>query len=182
MKKITLNRVANSITYPSKFMLVASMNPCPCGYLNSSVKECKCSEKEIEKYRAKISGPMLDRIDIEIEVPNVDYNDLNNKVEEKSETIRYRVEKARKIQLERYKNDSIYFNAQLTPKLLEKYCSLNNESKLILERAYKTFNLSTRSYSKILKVARTIADLNGNKNIQLKDVMEAIKMNTAIKK
>lgn len=181
-EKITLNRVANSITYPSKFMLVASMNPCPCGYLNSNVKECKCSEKEIEKYRAKISGPMLDRIDIEIEVPNVDYNDLNNKVEEKSETIRYRVEKARKIQLERYKNDSIYFNAQLTPKLLEKYCSLNNESKLILERAYKTFNLSTRSYSKILKVARTIADLNGNKNIQLKDVMEAIKMNTAIKK
>ena len=172
--KITISRVNATLTYPSKFMLVASMNPCPCGYYGSD-KECSCSNQAINKYLGKISGPLLDRIDIQVEVSSVKYKNLNsNTQEETSEQIRKRVEETRKIQLERYKECGIYSNSELTPKLIEKYCKLDEKSKIILEKAFNKLGLSARAYARILKVARTIADMDKSENIQSSHLLEAI--------
>lgn len=182
-KIVTISRLNATLTYPCNFMLVAAMNPCPCGYYGSSEKKCTCTKKSIQKYISKISGPLLDRIDIQVQVSPIKFNELNNeKREETSEEIRKRVNQARKIQLNRYKGLGIYTNSQLTPKLIEKYCKIDNQSKNILEKAFVSLGLSARAYGKILKVARTIADLEGIKNIQLKHITEAIQYRNLDKK
>ena len=172
---VTISRLNSSITYPCNFMFVASMNPCPCGYYGSSEKECSCKPAQIKKYINKISGPLLDRIDIHIEVNAVKYNKLdNNQNTEKSEVIRKRVNIARKRQIERYKNYNIYSNSELTPSMIEKFCILNKQSKKLLENAFERLGLSARAYGRILKVARTIADLDSSENILEKHLAEAI--------
>lgn len=173
-KEITINRINASITYPCNFMFIASMNPCPCGYYGSKEKACNCSPEQIKKYIGKISGPLLDRIDLHIEVNPVKYDNFNNNPSINSQTIKERVNKARKIQQERYKNIGIFSNSELTPKLIEKYCILDNESKIILQKAFNTLGLSARAYSKILKVARTIADLDNSSKIKVNHITEAI--------
>ena len=181
--KITISRVSNTFTYPCGFMFVASMNPCPCGYYGSLDKECSCTVQAIAKYMSKISGPLLDRIDIQIEVSPIKYEKLgNDEIPETSEKIRERVNKARKIQLERYKEEKIYANSSLTPKLTQKYCKLNEESKKLLENAFNKLGLSARAYGRILKVARTIADLENIPDIQKQHIAEAIQYRSLDKK
>lgn len=174
-RKITISRLNTAITYPCGFMFVASMNPCPCGYYGAKDKTCNCKPEQIKKYIHKVSGPLLDRIDIQVEVEAVQYQKLGyQKPEESSKQIQNRVNQARKIQLKRYKPYSIYSNEQLTPKLIEKYCKLDTEAKGMLENAFERLGLSARAYHRILKVARTISDLEGSKNIQIAHLAEAI--------
>ena len=156
-------------------MFVASMNPCPCGYYGSKDKECTCTPQMISKYMGKLSGPLLDRIDICTEVSPVKYQKLDSiQPVETSEEIKRRVDKARKIQMERYKKNKIYSNSELTPKLIEEYCKLDSKGKQILENAFNKLKLSARAYGRILKVARTIADLAESKNIEVQHIAEAI--------
>lgn len=172
---ITISRVNASLTYPCNFMFVASMNPCPCGFYGSKEKECTCTSQAIAKYMGKISGPLLDRIDIQIEVTPVKYQKLNsNSKTETSEQIRDRVNLARKIQIQRYKEHNIYSNSELTPKLIEQYCKLDENCKNILQNAFEKLGLSARAHARILKVARTIADLEQKENIEQNHVLEAI--------
>ena len=174
-KIVTISRVDFSTTYPCNFMFIASMNPCPCGYYGSKERQCTCREDQIQKYIHKISGPLLDRIDIHIEVESVNYQKLeNDSPAESSCEIRKRVNNARNIQLERYKNHKIFSNSELTPALISKYCKLSSESKKILESAFNRLGLSARAYNRILKVARTIADLDNSENIQTHHLAEAI--------
>lgn len=174
-KKVTISRVWASLTYPCNFMLIASMNPCPCGYYGSGVKECTCTPNTIQRYLARISGPLLDRIDIQMRVKPVEYKSLeNNGKGEKSKDIKQRVNQARQIQQKRYKQYSILENSELTPKLIEKYCQLDTQGKKLLEKAFSTLELSARAYTRILKVARTIADLDGKETIGVKHIAEAI--------
>ena len=174
-RQVTVSRVNGSFTYPANFMFAASMNPCPCGYFGSKDKECTCTTNSISKYMGKISGPLLDRIDICIEVSPVKYQKLDSSEKiETSEEIKKRVNKARKIQLERYKSNKILSNSELTPKLIEKYCTLDSKGKLILENAFNKLKLSARAYGRILKVARTIADLDESENIEVKHKAGAI--------
>lgn len=174
-KIVTISRVNASLTYPCNFMFVASMNPCPCGYLGSKEKECTCSDQAISRYIGKISGPLLDRIDIQIEVTQVKYQKLDGQRNiETSKEIKNRVNKARKIEQNRYKAENIYSNSQLTPKLIEKYCKLDKEGRKLLELAFNKLGLSARAYGRILKVARTIADLANEENILPTHVAEAI--------
>lgn len=180
--KIIISRVNATLEYPCKFMLVASMNPCPCGYYGSD-KECTCSNQAIQKYLGKISGPLLDRIDIQVEVSSVKYENLNSdQKEECSEDIRKRVEKARLIQLKRYEKEGIFSNSELTPKLIEKYCKLDGECKVILEKAFNKLGFSARAYGRILKVARTISDMDNSPDIQAKHLLEAIQYRSLDKK
>lgn len=180
---VTISRVNATLTYPCDFMFVASMNPCPCGYYGSKDKECTCTPQMISKYMGKISGPLLDRIDIQIEVTPVKYQKLDSSERtETSKEIKERVDKARKIQRERYAKEKVYSNSQLTPKLIEKYCKLNEKSKTILQAAFEKLGLSARAYGRILKVARTIADLDGKENIEEKHVAEAIQYRSLDKK
>ena len=156
-------------------MFVASMNPCPCGYYGSSQNSCTCTPKQIHNYMCKISGPLLDRIDIQLEVPTVKYAELNDKIiPESSEKIKERVNNAREIQLKRFKNDNIFSNSELTSKKISKYCKLDIECENILKVAFEKLNLSARAYSRILKVARTIADLSGTEKIEKTHILEAI--------
>lgn len=172
---ITISRVNSTLTYSCNFMFVASMNPCMCGYYGSEEKECTCTPQSINRYLGRISGPLLDRIDIHIEVKPVKYQKLNSDMKpETSLQIRERVNKARKIQLERYKKLKIYSNAELTPQLIEKYCNINDKGKKILEISFEKLGLSARAYGRILKVARTIADLESSADIQERHLAEAI--------
>ena len=172
--EITIGRTSQVLTYPCKFMLVASMNPCPCGFYGSE-KECRCSEESIKRYLNKISGPLLDRIDIQVEVSSVKYESLNSESkEETSEEIRERVNIARNIQKKRYEGMGFYSNSELTPSLIEKFCKLNNKGRLILRNAFEKLGLSARAYGRILKVARTIADLDRCEIIMEKHLLEAI--------
>ena len=156
-------------------MFVASMNPCPCGYYGSKDKECTCTPEAISRYMGKISGPLLDRIDIQVEVSQIKYKKLASEDRiETSEEIKKRVDKARKIQLERYKKDGIFSNSELTPSLSNIYCKLDLKSKEIVQNAFDKLGLSARAYGRILKVARTIADLDGKENIEAKHIAEAI--------
>lgn len=176
-KRIAISRTKMSIEYPANFMLACSMNPCPCGNYGDPTKECTCSSMQIQKYLGKISGPLLDRIDIHIEVPTVKYQELadNKIIGESSQTVRERVTEARKIQQERFTNEeNIFKNADMTSKLLRKYCILDEKSKKILEIAMQKLSLSARAYDKILKVARTIADLEKTVNIESQHISEAI--------
>lgn len=176
---ITINRVSGSYTYPANFMFIASMNPCPCGYFGSQTKQCTCTPKQIHDYTGKISGPLLDRIDIHLNVPTVKYTELNNySIGESSIEIRKRVNNARKIQLERFKNDNIFSNSQLSANLINKYCKLDSKCDSLLKTAFENLNLSARAYSRVLKVARTIADLSESENIQENHLLEAIQYRT----
>ena len=156
-------------------MFIASMNPCPCGYFGSKEKKCSCKEEQIKKYINKISGPLLDRIDIHIEVDGIKYDKLGNPTpSETSAEIRKRVNIARNLQLDRYKKYHIFSNSELTPSLINKYCKLSQECNLILESAFNRLGLSARAYSRILKVARTIADLDDSSDIKVSHLAEAI--------
>ena len=175
-KYVTISRLNSSVTYPCNFALIASMNPCPCGYFGSKYRECSCTDYQIKKYINKISGPLLDRIDIHIEVEDVKYKYLDNEntISENSATIRKRVNKARKIQRARYKDYNIFSNSELTPSMLNKFCKLEYSSKKMLESAFDNLGLSARAYSRILKLARTIADLDNSENILISHISEAI--------
>lgn len=174
-RKVSISRLNTTITYPCEFMLIASMNPCECGYYGSKEKKCSCKPERIKKYVNRISGPLLDRIDIHIEVNQIKYHQLEKKEKaETSQEIRKRVNQARKIQLERYQKYQIFSNSQLTPQLIEKFCDLDSKSKHILEIAFERLGLSARAYNRILKVARTIADLESSQKIQEKHLAEAI--------
>ncbi len=179
----TVSRVAGTSSFPSSVMLIASMNPCKCGYYGDSVRECTCTPGQIQSYLGKISGPMLDRFDIHIEVPAIKYDELADTSKgESSMSIRLRVNNARQIQLERYKGSGIYSNAQLTPALIEKHCTLTDESKAILKAAFESLGLSARAHNRILKVARTIADLDASESIQTSHIAEAIQYRSLDKK
>ena len=176
---ITISRSAGTITYPASFMLCASMNPCPCGNYGSREKRCTCTPNEIKKYRAKISGPLLDRIDIQVEVDNVKYDDLvSTATEEASSAVKARVEQARKIERNRFENLPVLTNSEMRESELKKYCTLSKESEEILRQAFKTLHLSARARSRILKVARTIADLAFSENILPEHLLEAISYRT----
>ncbi|HID0817601.1 YifB family Mg chelatase-like AAA ATPase [Clostridium botulinum] len=173
-KKITISRFNGAATYNSNFILLGTLNPCPCGFLGSE-KPCSCSDYEIKRYLNKLSGPLLDRIDIFTFVPSLSYTEIkSNNNSESSDIIKERVNTARKIQEKRFLNEGIYTNSQMKRIHLKKYCSLNIEASNILEKIYDRFNLSVRSYGRILKVARTIADLNNNEKIQKEDIIEAL--------
>lgn len=174
-KEITINRLNGNYRFPCNVMLIASTNPCPCGYLGDEEKECKCTEQEIHKYLKKISGPLLDRIDIQIEVKRPKYEKIMSK--NKNETsldIKKRVNNARNIQVERYKKFGIYSNAQLNSRLMAEFCILDKRGEMLLEQAFIKLKLSVRAHERILKVARTIADLDGEKCINYKHIAEAI--------
>ena len=172
---ITVARVENTVEYPANFTLIASMNPCPCGNYGSKDKECKCNPASIHKYLNKLSGPLMDRIDMHIEVDSVTYDELNSEeLEESSENIKKRVDSARNIQLERYKSSGIYSNAKMSDQQIKKYCKITHESDKMLRYAFEKMNLSARGYNRILKVARTIADLENSENILDEHIMEAI--------
>lgn len=173
---VTVSRARGSATYPSRFTLVCAMNPCKCGYAGFDDVRCQCTENAIKKYWKKISGPLLDRIDIQISVPPVEYSDLERQdIRGKSSAqMALEVSKARQIQQNRYKNDGINCNGQLTPSLIRKYCVLDGEASELLEMAFDRLSLSARGYDKILKIARTIADLDGSESITADHISEAI--------
>ncbi|MFC1488451.1 YifB family Mg chelatase-like AAA ATPase [Thermodesulfobacteriota bacterium] len=177
--KVTISRAASTITYPSSFMLVSAMNPCPCGYFSDPKHECRCTFQQIHRYRSKISGPLMDRIDIHVEVPAVPYKDLKGESSaEPSESISARVAAARKIQSDRLSRTKIYCNAQMSSRHIKKHCSIDNASCNLLEAAIDKLGLSARGHNRILKIARTIADLEGAANIKSTHVAEAIQYRT----
>ena len=177
--EITVSRVSGSATYPAGFMLVCAMNPCKCGWYGHPSGRCRCSEYEVKRYRSRISGPLLDRIDIIVEVPALDYDELKlKKPAESSADIRQRVNAAREIQNIRYKEDSISSNARMNGKQINKFCNLSEESELLMHQAYDRMGLTGRSYDRILRVARTIADLDGSENIEVNHLAEAIQYRT----
>ncbi len=173
---VTISRVQTSIKYPADFILLAAMNPCPCGYAGDSQKQCTCSAMQAQRYWNRLSGPLLDRIDLQIEVPRLNEKELMNKdnSSEASSEIRNRVIKAREVQLKRFKVDKINTNSQMTPKLIKKYCALSSECENILRSAITKFNLSGRSYDRVLKLSRTIADLSSSEQIQVQHIAEAL--------
>jgi magnesium chelatase family protein len=173
--RVTISRSLVSLTYPARVMLVAAMNPCPCGYLSDPVHACSCTPISIHRYRSRISGPLLDRIDIHIEVPAVKYRELADRGEaESSASVAQRVEQSRSIQLERYKGTKIHCNAQMTPRFIKKYCELDTAGNRMLELVTDRLGFSARTYNRILKVARTIADLGGSEHIREEHIAEAI--------
>ena len=172
---VSVTRVHNQAQYQSSFMLVASMNPCPCGYFGSRVKQCRCSQRDIRRYLDRVSGPLLDRIDIQIEVDAVPVKEINQgKPAESSAVVAERVRRAREIQQARYRQDGIHCNAQLDAKLSKRYCALGPEATAVLHVAVERMGMSMRAYGRVLKVARTIADLRGAENSATEDVAEAI--------
>ncbi|MBO5852983.1 MAG: YifB family Mg chelatase-like AAA ATPase [Clostridia bacterium] len=181
--KVTISRVAGSLTYPSAFTLVAAMNPCPCGFFGHPTRKCTCTQNAVRKYLNRISGPMLDRLDLHIEVPPVDYESLKSvSNEEKSSSVRERVNSAREIQNRRYKGMGITCNARLTPSMLSKYCVLSPEAEKMLASSFERLGLSARAYDRILKVSRTIADLEGKEVIELSHIAQAIQFRSLDRK
>lgn len=174
--EVVISRAQSSVKYPADFMLLGAMNPCPCGYLGDSKKQCTCSEFQIQRYRSRLSGPLLDRIDIQIEVPRLSTEELLNTTikSESSAQIRKRVIKARKIQAERYKGYNILTNSQLSAELIKIFCKLDEKSEALLRSAISRFNLSGRSYDRILKLARTIADLENSSAIESAHIAQAL--------
>lgn len=175
-KQVTISRAATSLTFPSNFTLVASMNPCPCGYFGST-RECKCSPPQIQRYVGKISGPLMDRIDIHIDVPAVNFKELRGRdvpPGESSQDIRDRVLKAREIQLKRFAGENVFSNSAMSPSQIRKFCALDSDSENLLEKAMLKQGLSARAHDRILKVSRTIADLDASENIKPNHISEAI--------
>jgi magnesium chelatase family protein len=177
---VTIARAALSLTFPSRFMLAAAMNPCPCGFFGDNTRECHCTPMQIQRYVSKISGPLLDRIDIHIEVPAVRYKELRGNAEiESSASVRERVLRARNIQVDRYRGEGrIYANAQMPRKLIRRHCAISAEGEKLLETAIARLGLSARAHDRILKVSRTIADLEGVPAIEPKHLSEAIQYRT----
>jgi magnesium chelatase family protein len=172
---ITVSRAMGSINYPASFMLVAAMNPCPCGFLTDPQKECVCTPLQIQRYRSKVSGPLLDRIDIQVEVPTLRYQELATKdAGESSEIIRQRVNAARALQLQRFEKTRLHANAQMSTREIKRYCVVKDDAERLLETAINKLGLSARAYSRVLKVGRTIADLAGAEDIQAAHIAEAI--------
>ena len=172
---IKLDRVKSSVIYPCKFVLIAAMNPCPCGYFGSTNKRCTCSESKIKRYLSKVSGPVLDRIDIQLNIKNVKYSEINpNNNLEKSKDIRKRVEIARNIQKLRFIKENISTNSEMNSKQIRKFCILDIESKKLLEKLYTKMNFNIRTYNNILKIARTIADLDKKEVIDTSCIAEAV--------
>jgi magnesium chelatase family protein len=173
--RVTISRASTTLTYPASFMLVAAMNPCPCGYLSDPKHSCRCSYQQIHRYRSKISGPLLDRIDIHVEVPAVPYKDLmQESYAEPSKNIRQRVSAARDIQSRRFGRSQIYCNAQMSSRRIKTHCKIDGASRRLLESAIDKLGLSARAFNRILKIARTIADLEGQKDVQVDHISEAI--------
>ena len=174
--RVTISRALSSLTFPSGFMLIGAMNPCPCGFYTDPNRECTCTIPQILRYRSKVSGPLMDRIDIHIEVPAVRYRDLSGECcGEDSETIKGRVNRAREVQRQRFAGKrGVYCNAQMSPRHLKKHCQIGEDSKGLLEQVIDKLGLSARAYTRILKIARTIADLEGMENISVAHVSEAI--------
>jgi len=177
--RVTIARAVASLTYPARIMLVAAMNPCPCGFYSDPLHECTCTIPQIQRYRSRVSGPLLDRIDIHIEVPAVRYQDLTHWQDgESSRAIRERVKGARSIQQSRFQGKRIFCNAQMTSRYLKRHCQIDEQGNRLLEQAMSKFGLSARGYTRILKVARTIADLEGRDAIAVHHLSEAIQYRT----
>ncbi|ABQ28175.1 YifB family Mg chelatase-like AAA ATPase [Geotalea uraniireducens] len=173
--RVTISRALMSVTYPSRIMLVTAMNPCPCGYLGDPLHPCSCTPLMIQRYRSRISGPLLDRIDLHIEVPAVKYRDLADRSDgESSQEISLRVERSRDLQRERFKGSKVHCNAHMTPRFIKKFCETDAAGNRMLELVTDRMGLSARTYNRILKVARTIADLDGNDGIKENHISEAI--------
>jgi magnesium chelatase family protein len=177
---VTISRAATSITFPARFMLAAAMNPCPCGFFGDPTRECHCSPPQIQRYVSKISGPLIDRIDIHIEVPAVKYKELRGTTAtEDSSTVRERVIAARALQTQRFTGEKkVFSNAQMPPKLIRKYCAIGDDGEKMLENAITRMGLSARAHDRILKVARTIADLDESENLETRHLGEAIQYRT----
>ena len=172
---VTVSRAKQSLDYPAKFMLVASMNPCPCGNYGSKTQQCRCTAAEIRRYVSRLSGPLIDRIDLQVEVDGISYEELRfAPPSEDSATIKARVEKARAVQRERYRGSGVHTNAQMTNAQMKKYCALTPDCERILEAAFKKLNMTARASTRVLKVARTIADLEGCENIEVRHITEAV--------
>lgn len=173
--RVTISRAKYKVTYPSRFMLIASMNPCPCGHYGDGTGRCKCTPSQIASYMSRISGPMMDRLDLQIFCRNVSAEDLTSEGDEEcSEAIAARVARAREVQLKRFRSEGIFTNSQMDTALLRKYCGIGAQERAFLKTAIEKLNLSARAYSRILKLARTIADLDGNELISLQDITEAL--------
>ena len=181
--RVTITRVNGKLSFPSKFMLVCAMNPCKCGYYGSSVRKCSCTPQEIRKYLSKISGPLLDRIDIQIEMPSLSFEELAGKpAGEPSAVIRERIRKAREFSAERNKAAGITNNSQMTSAQIRKYCAVSDEGKKILKAAFEKLGLSARGYDRILRVARTVADLRQSEQITDYDIAQAVNMRSLDRK
>lgn len=173
--KVTISRVNATLTYPCNMMIIAAMNPCPCGYYGHPTRRCTCSPAAVSRYLTRVSGPLLDRLDLHVEVPPVEYDQLSAREQaEPSAQIRLRVEKARRLQQERYQNHGVSCNARLTPDLLHQYCPLTGRADQLLKRSFERLGLSARAYDRVLKVARTIADLDGSECIDAIHIGEAV--------
>ena len=172
--KVTISRVSGAVTYPAEFMLVCAMNPCKCGWYGDPSGRCHCSEQSVQAYRSRISGPMLDRIDIVVEVPAVHFEDLRTRAEaEPSAAIKERVNAARGIQTKRFGSGSMC-NARMGPEEMRRYCALSDECAELMKKAFEVMGLTARSYDRILRVARTVADLDGSPQIETRHIAEAI--------
>ncbi|MBQ8135396.1 MAG: YifB family Mg chelatase-like AAA ATPase [Clostridia bacterium] len=181
--KVTISRVNATLTYPCSIMLIAAMNPCPCGYFGHPARECTCSKKAVAQYLAKVSGPLLDRLDIHVEVPPVEFNDISSSEKaESSQEIKKRIDKVRKIQNERFKGTGITCNARITAAILNDVCPLDDAAKNIMKRSFDSMGFSARAYDRILKVARTIADMDDSEVIKRNHIFEAIQYRSLDKK
>ena len=173
--EVTVSRAQGSITFPAQFLMVAAMNPCPCGYLNDSIKECICAPSQIIRYKRKLSGPLLDRIDLHVEVPRLKYEEMTKDgAGENSKDIRERVKEARAIQVSRFKNEGILTNREMSVRHIKKYCALDETGEKMMKNAVSSMGLSTRTYHRLLKISRTIADLEASANIKPQHLAEAL--------
>lgn len=174
--EVTITRVHSSCTYPASFTLIGSLNPCPCGFLGDTTKPCVCAPHQVEKYRNKLSGPLMDRMDVFVQVPRVDTKDLSDTVTKRntSEELRVIVQNARNIQTKRFAKMDISCNAQMSNNAIEKYCHIDDTIRQFLQQAVNRLDLSTRAYFRILRLARTIADLDSRADISLEDIAESI--------
>lgn len=174
---VTVSRVSNTVTYPARFMLIASMNPCPCGYYGSKIKQCKCSPAQIQRYLGRVSGPLVDRIDLQIETDAVPYDSLRGQgsPEESSAEVRRRVQQARLIQQKRFEGTGIFANAHMSARDINRFCRLSPDADSLLKSAFDSLKMSARAYSRILKIARTVADLAQSEDITAEHIAEAIR-------
>jgi magnesium chelatase family protein len=174
-KEVTISRAQGALTFPANFQLIGALNPCPCGHLGSPVRECTCSHGSVTRYQKRLSGPLLDRIDIHVDVPFVDYEKLGEeRLGEPSESIQARVEAARQKQIQRLSGDGLLCNSDMGVEQIRKYCSLDATSKTVLESAMRQLHLSARGYHRVLKLSRTIADLSGEEHISPVHLAEAL--------
>ena len=182
-QKVSISRASGTVTYPCNFMLVAAMNPCPCGYYGHPTKKCICTKKQVSQYLSRISGPLLDRFDIHIEVAPVEYESLSSRAkEEPSSAIRERVQRAREIQNRRFRGTGITCNAKITSDILHEVCVLTDGANDLLKGVFERLGLSARAYDKILKVSRTIADMDGSELIDKQHISQAVRYRTLDRK